>query len=74
MKSKLRVVGADKVIRLHDAVANCPECQTQSWYIKIDGFGSNWNNIVGVECEYCGLEVEFVLEGGCLEKIDADSD
>ena len=47
------------VIQLNDSVAGCPECGSDAWYIKIDGFGNNWKHILGTECIECGFTVNF---------------
>jgi len=40
-------------------LATC-ECGSQHWFILVDGFNDQWNNIVGTKCAECGQIIEWV--------------
>lgn len=52
----------DKTKRLYEAVATCPECQGQLWYIHLDGFKHDYENITEHECGECRFKVIFGKE------------
>ena len=41
-------------------VANCPECRSKYWFVRLDNVNDNWQNIIGTECADCGFFVEWV--------------
>ena len=42
-------------------VANCPECRSKLWLIRLDSINDDWKNIIGTECADCGFFVDWVL-------------
>jgi len=52
---------SNNVIQLNEQLyANCPDCGSQEWLVRIDGVGDQWKNILGTECKYCGLVIDWV--------------
>ncbi len=51
----------NKVIPLneYEPVAECPDCGSQSWYVHLDSFGTEYKSIKKLECLDCHFEVEF---------------
>jgi hypothetical protein len=51
----------NKVVCLneYEPVAECPECGSQSWYVHLDSFSTEYIGINKLECTDCHLEVEF---------------
>ena len=41
-------------------VAKCPDCGEKNWFIRVDGIGDQWENILGTECSFCGFQVDWV--------------
>lgn len=50
-------------IQLYDSVAACPKCNGQRWYLLLDDFHCNWNNLTGTECVECGFKVNWLKVG-----------
>ena len=42
-------------------VAECPNCKSTEWYILLDGYGDNWQNLKGTECAGCGWICKWVV-------------
>ena len=40
-------------------VAQCPECGGTTFHIRVDGYGNNWKNLIGTECEDCGGLIDW---------------
>ena len=42
-----------------EPVATCPDCKGQYWFIYLDGFDDNFENVIAHECGDCGFKIEF---------------
>ena len=56
-----------EIIPLYQPVATCPECQGQTWFIHVDGFKDNFENITMHECANCGFTVKLTIVLGTVK-------
>ena len=52
----------DKVIELYRAVAECPKCKGQKWFIHLNGLRQEFTAITKHECCECGHSVDIRIE------------
>ena len=61
----------DNVVKLFEVipVATCPQCDGQSWFIKMDGMNNDYSKIIGFECadEECGFNVDLEIDAIAFE-------
>lgn len=62
------------VIKLHDSVAICPECNCQHWFIVLDGFGDMYEKITAHKCVGCGFTVDIEIVRAPREENEDNSE
>lgn len=62
MGDLIKLYGCEENGAKLEAVASCPKCGNQGFYICLDGIGLSWEHIYAFECTECENKIWIKIQ------------